>query len=60
MLVIKVKKKEKVTTSNENNKEKYNKTHQKETENVEWIEIMTYSSKSEKEKVTNSCEKEKM
>ena len=52
-------KKEKVTTSNENDKEKYNKTHQKETENVERIEIMTDSSKSEKEKVTNSCEKEK-
>ena len=52
-------KKEKVTTSNENEKEKYNKTHQKETENVERIEIMTASSKSEKEKVTNSSEKEK-
>ena len=48
-------KKEKVTTSNEN--EKYSKTKQKKTENVERIEIMTVSIKSEKEKVTNSSEK---
>ena len=38
-------KKEKVTTSNE--KEKYSKLNQKETENVERIEIMAASSKSE-------------